>query len=224
MFVTIEDAKPGLPSPPSRNEFLFFNDPRDGGMRSAGRHGDIAAAITAALSEASGASPLAAGATRFLVDTRSQSTYTNNFASFGVTGETVDRRIWPAFRTPRRRKRQVHRRPRRPTQHRDSRRRRSDRDRQGGPRADLRFRHPLGRRHGEVRRHHSPRPQRAPREGQDQHYSIKTPRSLLPRRLHRDVPGWRRRSAHRYSPTTADARVRSDRRTDTRRVGDAAPR
>ena len=48
MFATIGDAEPDLPFPPSRNEFLFFNDPRDGEMRSAGRHGDIVATVATA--------------------------------------------------------------------------------------------------------------------------------------------------------------------------------
>ena len=85
MFVTIEDAEPGLPFPPSRNEFLFFNDPRDGGMRSVGRHGDVVATVAAALSEASGAPPLAADATRVPADTGSQATCMGKLASVGVT-------------------------------------------------------------------------------------------------------------------------------------------
>ena len=54
IIVTIEDAGPHLPFPPTKREFLFFNDPRTGDMRSAGRRGDIVATVAAALSEANG--------------------------------------------------------------------------------------------------------------------------------------------------------------------------
>ena len=71
MFVTIGDTEPRLPFPPSRNEFLFSNDPRNGDIQIAGLHGDIVATVAAALSEASGTPSLAAGATRILVETGS---------------------------------------------------------------------------------------------------------------------------------------------------------
>ena len=88
MFATIEDAEPDLLFPPPPKEFLFFNDLRNGEVRSAGRYGDIVATVAAALSEARGAPPLPVGATCLLVDTGPQSTCTDNFASFGVTQKT----------------------------------------------------------------------------------------------------------------------------------------
>ena len=85
MFVTIGDTEPRWPFPPSLSEFLFFNDPRNGDTRSVDRHGGIAATVAAALSEASGAPPLAAGATRVLINTGSQATCLCQLASFGIT-------------------------------------------------------------------------------------------------------------------------------------------
>ena len=81
MFVTIGETEPT----PSANPFLFFNDPSRGDMRSVGQHCDIAATVAVALSEASGAPPLAVGATRILIDTGSQATCMRKFASFGGT-------------------------------------------------------------------------------------------------------------------------------------------
>ena len=225
MFVTIGNTDPRLSFPPSPNEFLFFNDPRNGEMRNVGRRCDTVATVAAPLIEASRSSPLATGATRVLIDVGSQATCPCQLASFNITQKTPPTgEFGLPFRAPRRRKRQARRRTRRRTQHRDRRRRRSDQDLQGGLSADLQFRHPLGRCHESLRRRHGPPSQRAPREGRDQHHSVKTPRSLLPRRLHSDVPGWRRRSAHRHLTTTTDSRARGDRRTDGRRTGDADPR
>ena len=84
MFVTVGETKPT----PSDKPFLFFHDPRSGDMRSAGQHGNIVATVATTLNEASGAPPIAADATRVLVDTGSQATCMRKFAPFGVAQMT----------------------------------------------------------------------------------------------------------------------------------------
>ena len=81
MFVSIGETEP----PPAEIPFLFFNIPGAGEMRSIGRYGNVATTVAAALGEGSGAPKLKNNATRFLIDTGSQSTCANDIGAFGVT-------------------------------------------------------------------------------------------------------------------------------------------